>query len=245
MKYWKLMGTQTSTNKYYEVYSSKDDTSLDNLVTFDNGATVIRVSEQEYNLRIKYDVNTPEINPTTGQPWVATQVPGEPAGTTSVGFDPARLQHVAYLTWKEEVKGKGDKGQLMDDIAIWHNVFSETLIKIIIFRYNTEVAMRVKFKVISDIIAKYNLDLVIKDFKPDYAIPADDKSKLIEGLKEIEAYDDGIYNRMAQAVGLEYGALHNEVVDAYERIMQTLHPEHFTGTTLAAELANSHTGAKK
>lgn len=205
---------------------------------------ITEVSVQEYNLGITYTVRIPEINPETGQPWIATQIPGEQAGITSAGFDPARIKYVEDLILKEQIKGKADKGQLIDDIAIWHNVFSETLIKIIIFKYSTEVAMRVKLKVTSDIIAKYNLDLVIKDFKPDYAIPSEDKNKLIDGLKEVEAYDDGIYNRLAQAVGLEYDALHNEVVDAYERIIQTLHPEHFTGNTLASELANSHTGAK-
>lgn len=202
------------------------------------------VSEQEYNLGITYKVRIPETNPSTGNPWIATQIPGEQAGITSIGFDPARIQYALNLIWKEEVKGKADKGQLIDDIAVWHNVFSETLIKIIIFKYNIEAAMRVKMKVISDKIAKYNLNLVIKDFKPDYSIPQEDKNKLIDGLKEIEAYDNDIYNKMAQAIGLESGALHNEVVDAYERVIQALHPEHFTGNTLAGELANSHTGVK-
>lgn len=141
-----------------------------------------------------------------------------------------------------EIIAKADKGQLIDDISIWHTVFSETLIKILIFKYSTEVGKRVRVKVISDMIAKYNLDLVIKDFKPDYVIPENDKLKLIDGLKEVEAYNDGIYNRLAQAVGLEYGALHNEVVDAYERVIKTIHPTitpQIDGNTLAGELANA------
>lgn len=130
----------------------------------------------------------------------------------------------------------------MDDIAIWHNVFSETLIKIIIFKYSNEPAMRVRMKVISDVIAKYNLDLVIKDFKPDYAIPQEDKTKLIDGLREVDAYNDGIYKRLAQSVGLEASAIHNEVVDAYEKIIQTLHQtitHQIDGNTLAGEMANA------
>lgn len=137
---------------------------------------------------------------------------------------------------------KADAGQLMDDISIWHTVFSETLIKILIFKYSTEAGKRVRVKVISDVIAKYNLDLVIKDFKPDYIIPENDKLKLIDGLKEVEAYDDGIYSRLSQSVGLEATAIHNEVVDAYERIIQSIHQtvvHQIDGNTLAGELANA------
>lgn len=137
----------------------------------------------------------------------------------------------------KQVLEKADKGQLMDDIAIWHNVFSETLIKAIIFKYSLDVGHRVRLKVISDVIAKYNLDLVIKDFKPDYVIPEKDKGKLIEGLKEVEAYDDGIYQRLAQAVGLEASAMHNEVIDKYEEIINLIHPkQQIDGQTLASEI---------
>lgn len=141
----------------------------------------------------------------------------------------------------EAIRQKADKGQLIDDIAIWHNVFSETLIKIIIFKYNTEAAMRVKLKVTSDIIAKYNLNLVIKDFNPDFTIPQEDKNKLIDGLKEVELYDNDIYNKMAQAVGLESGALHNAVIDAYESAIQALHPSTDTDPLNVGELVSGGT----
>lgn len=144
-----------------------------------------------------------------------------------------------FNTYREEypILHKADKGQLIDDIAVWHNVFSETLIKIMLFLSYSELGEKVRLKMVSDTIARYNLDLVIKDFKPDYVIPTRDRGVLVTGLKEIEKYDAKIYQRLSMAVGLEVGALHNEVIDAYERVIQTIHPtQQIDGNTLAGEL---------
>lgn len=163
----------------------------------------------------------------------------------------AQYQHaqtvpaITFIT-KEEynnhvVVEKADKGQLIDDIAIWHNVFSETIIKIMLFLPYSDLGEKTRIKMVSDVAAKYNLDLVIKDFNPDYVIPERDKGVLITGLKEIDKYDPNIYQKLAQAIGLEATALHNEVIDKYEEIIKLIHSQQHSDSQIVDSIVNGGT----
>lgn len=145
--------------------------------------------------------------------------------------------------YERSIIAKASKGILADDIVLLHLSFIELLTNYINWLPYSALGEKQRFKIIIETLIKYNLELVNKDYDPNFTISSRDKGVLLTALQKVkEEYPDH-YALMVKPFKLEANVEPDEVWTAYEAQMEIIHSNTQTGTTLSQEMANSHTGA--
>lgn len=138
-------------------------------------------------------------------------------------FDNGRIDWCNKETISANIRRSADKGTLIDDITLLHISIME-LLNIAINGMSLADAMR--FKEIHKIIIKYNLELVKKDFQPDFTIPDRDKGVLVTGLSKIQELFPEHYNLIGDIFAVEANSLPETIVNAYENALKVIHSHH-------------------
>lgn len=130
-----------------------------------------------------------------------------------------------YDKWREEqhIKELSDKGRLADDIALLHISINELLSIYIQWLPIQELGTKQRFKIIQQTMIKYNLELVNKDYDPNFVVSARDKGVLITALTKIKEVFPEHYALLAKPFKLGAEATPDEIWTEYEKQLDIIH----------------------
>lgn len=221
MKYWKNINTNRSPEVLYkqsETQPYTEDIDTINYMIANHmditGKEFFEVSKNEFNLFNLYSIITPEtINPETGKAWTNDQ---------------EKQAWISHQLQEQNILKQHDKGTMADDIVLLHTSLLELVNHYVMWLPYSALAEKQRLKIQVETMIKYNLELVNKDFNPDFVLTSRDRGVLISVLTLVKNTYPDHWALIAPIFKLEAEATPDEVWTEYEKIMETLHTAHST-----------------
>lgn len=214
------------------------------------------ISKAEYDFSIKTSVFIPSLNPADNHPWTPTQIPGQPTGTLSPGFDPRRMVLARHLELIWNIQQQGKNGQFALNISSMSGILT-MLFELAIHHKLLNNNQNANVRVVDSIAANYWIESsqINRGAIDHFTTGTKDTLVLLfkkletENTEHLEGQIDKLYFELKEIL-LEFKSidveadLPKELVSILEIVHLAVRPTstHEEFVTLASEMANA--GAK-